>query len=594
MDDDSDLFEMEERKEKETGGLDIFCTDINSSTSDPYDDVIEVKRDLSDLNAILLFFQQMQVDPLYQTEECNNIDFTPSNLNEMNEPIIRIIIKHNEMEQEKETEYMDDSEVIKQMTSLTERDGGDIKSFEEEEEEEEEVRWYDIYWWNESKDADGVHSLAMKTYASKGKMEYYLRYTMPSTAVPKAKSLSRQTTDNEEVDDDLLEWMWYDNDLAKYRKYDLGINVLKQLEASFHTNCTDIFPQQLGINFNYLLLREMTAKRKTQGKNVGLGYVLRFSYSNTERHNIVNMEQLSVWRNAPQFARNVQRRMNGKNSIFQYFSSNQHEYVNEWKYKYLLFTEGQQKFFWSHILAVAAATHYISVEIKNQVLNFEYAEEANPKHCNLLFAELDDLETQKEQRSYIEYPGFLVTPSQFFHHSSYGEETEAPKHLFADARSVVLQKFNANSNDDIDSDDLPKQYCPHRNRWKWRNGQQQFYCDECASLLQFAEFVRKFVLEYEHPEVRNFLWPWYRNAFHHNDFIKYHNYISRYNLSTLFSQSDILLQADNQPANLLELDDVDGCFKKIKKSFQSCMHQIRTCDCLKPQREQNGESRVEV
>merc|ERR1711971_1299951 len=304
----------------------------------------------------------------------------------------------------------------------------------------------------------------------------------------------------------------------------------------------------------------MTSRLKLRGKNVGLGYVLRFSYSNSDRARIINMEQLSVWKNAPQYARNVQRMINGRNSIFMYFTSTNDEYVDEWKTKYLLYTEAQQKYFWAHVLAVSAATNYIAIEVRNQVLTFNYSEQTGQQNKNLVFAELNDLEIQKEQRSYMEYPGFLITPQQFFHNTQEIQEPDIAikstfQYLLKDARAVVLQKFNTNINYEIP---VQKQYCPHSQDWRWRNGQQQFYCDECCSLLQFAEFTRKFILEYEHPEVAHHLWPWYRNTWHHNDFIKYHNYISRYNLSTLYVQSDILQQ--QQQNDRLQFD---GRFKKI-------------------------------
>merc|ERR1712228_900730 len=239
LDDDADLFEMEEKKEKEVGGFDIFTTDLKKSGSEPYDDVVVVHRDLSDLNAILLFFHQMEIDPFFNESDEQKLDFSPSDLSQMKQPIIRIIIQHEEMSSIPDNRFVDEDGSQKNIVEFS--DDGKEQSIEEE-------RWYDIYWWNQAKDADKTHAIAMKTYASNNKFEYYLRYTMPSIAkIAKLKrnksslknllDRNHQNTENEEMTEDILEWVWYDNDLAIYRGYDLGSNVLKQLEASFHANC---------------------------------------------------------------------------------------------------------------------------------------------------------------------------------------------------------------------------------------------------------------------------------------------------------------------------------------------------------------------
>ena len=61
-------------------------------------------------------------------------------------------------------------------------------------------------------------------------------------------------------------------------------------------------------------------------------------------------------------------------------------------------------------------------------------------------------------------------------------------------------------------------YCGHdidpRYQTYWQTTTGYTYCDSCAKLLQFAECIRKFVLEYENDEICSILWPWYRNTFH--------------------------------------------------------------------------------
>ena len=607
-----DSFEIEE-KEMISDGLEFFTMPLENSQIGQNDDSGPVQRDIGELNAILMFLQNMDEEYLSQQDK-GNIEFIPSDLKKMKQPIIRIIFDNENEENKNENSDNNDNDDNHHEKKFVVEDGIDeetVKLYDRHSDKskkggggggdgEESIKWYDIYWWNTCKDSNKVHALALKNYLSKGKMEYYLRYVMGQNpkesksrdiSIKNSRSNTTKSIDPNSGDSnnsnikkkESLEWIWFDNDTASYRRYDLGNNVLKQLEASFHSNCSNIFPKKLNCNFNYLLLKEMTSRLKKRGRNVGLGYVLRFAYSNSDRAKIVNMEQLSTFKNAPQFARNVQRMVNGRNSIFMYFSSNNSEYVDEWKNRYLLYTEAQQKYFWSHVLAVSAATHYITVEIKNQIITFNYSETTttSQQRENIVFQELNNnVEIQKEQKSYLEYPGFLITPQQFTHNT---QEIQEPDHvlkstfqyLIKDSRAVILQKFNTQPAYDKREGDLPIQHCPHANNWIYRNGQQQFFCQECASLLQFAEFVRKFVLEFEHPEVTNFLWPWYRNTFHHNDFIKYHNYISRYNLSTLYAQSDILQMKANQSSIL----HFDGCFKKMKKGFEDCTHQIRTCSC---------------
>eukprot|EP01083_Nonionella_stella_P113263 333812_1 len=507
----ADHIKEEENIEKEA--LTFYTTNLEHSMVSFMEDSGPITRDLSHLNAILLFLQTMRIHHL-DSDDVDKIQFIPQNLRardpksiEELKPIVKIVFDEERRPLQESKELVDNEE-----TAALRETARNLKKKKVEEEEEETVDvWYEIYWWNECKEDAKVHSLAMKHSLSKGKMEYFVRFVMPSTETSNdnwafkshdSTSSAMGGGDNKE----LLEWIWYDNNDANYKAYDLGVNVLKQLEASFHSNCSTIFPPQLNCNFNYLLLREMTAPLKNRGKNVGLGHVIRFTYSNCDVANIVNMEQLSVWKNAPQFARNIQRRLNGANSLFSYFSSHNSEYVNEWKKVYRLYTSDQEKFFWSHVLAVCAAAHYIRIERRNQIISFNYSPQPNNAR-NVVFAELHE-----QQQSCM-------------------DETH-------DAQAVVLEKFNTNVH--YEKEDLPKQYCRHRTQWKWRNGEEQFYCDECASLLQFAEFVRKYILESEHPEVSRFLWPWYRNTLHRNDLIKYRNYVSKYKLSSLYEESDIL------------------------------------------------------
>eukprot|EP01083_Nonionella_stella_P228686 810246_1 len=335
----ADHIKEEENIEKEA--LTFYTTNLEHSMVSFMEDSGPITRDLSHLNAILLFLQTMRIHHL-DSDDVDKIQFIPQNLRardpksiEELKPIVKIVFDEERRPLQESKELVDNEE-----TAALRETARNLKKKKVEEEEEETVDvWYEIYWWNECKEDAKVHSLAMKHSLSKGKMEYFVRFVMPSTEPSNdnwtfkshdSTSSAMGGGDNKE----LLEWIWYDNNDANYKAYDLGVNVLKQLEASFHSNCSTIFPPQLNCNFNYLLLREMTAPLKNRGKNVGLGHVIRFTYSNCDVANIVNMEQLSVWKNAPQFARNIQRRLNGANSLFSYFSSHNSEYVNEWKKVY--------------------------------------------------------------------------------------------------------------------------------------------------------------------------------------------------------------------------------------------------------------------
>eukprot|EP01084_Bolivina_argentea_P264788 448649_1 len=75
------------------------------------------------------------------------------------------------------------------------------------------------------------------------------------------------------------------------------------------------------------------------------------------------------------------------------------------------------------------------------------------------------------------------------------------------------------------------------------------YCDKCATLIRFSEFVKKYVLESEKEEVQNVLWPWYCNYFRRKDVKRYRKYIGKYNLSRLFRINNVLWKDDKKIYN---------------------------------------------
>ena len=76
--------------------------------------------------------------------------------------------------------------------------------------------WYDVYWWNGQEDYQREHSLVVESSKSDGRLEYYLRFVMPSK--------------------DQLEWQWFNNDEIEYKSFHdkYGVDAVKQFGVSLH------------------------------------------------------------------------------------------------------------------------------------------------------------------------------------------------------------------------------------------------------------------------------------------------------------------------------------------------------------------------
>ena len=420
---------------------------------------------------------------------------------------------------------------------------------------------YDLFWWN-SQSRSKVNSFCIKRGKDIDfKWQHYLYFRTNYY--------------------DLLKWEWYDNDQAEYKEYDQSeINVIKQLEATFQSNIQENFPiKHFHSNknnkeplFNFCQLPELQKILKEKGVRVGLGFVMRFSFTKNKR--ISNIEQLSLWRDNAEFARNVRRMYDGKNSLYNYFKD-KNEYIEEWKRLYLLDTDEQQMFFWSHILTICACMKYINIEFENQMVSFAF-ERVNNLDSSIL-SQMDFNDVQREIRDMISWDGFLIPPTNLFQtndvridENDLTDEDWLKKQGYA---TILIQwrskHFQPRKKAKAFTTRIKSRqiYCGHdidpRYQTYWQTTTGYTYCDDCAKLLQFAECIRKFVLEFENDEVVELLWPWYRNTFHAGSVDKYGKYINKYNLSHLYMEYDLLPDFANN-------DDDDGFSQQDDESFLCC------------------------
>eukprot|EP01084_Bolivina_argentea_P298232 513913_1 len=198
-----------------------------------------------------------------------------------------------------------------------------------------------------------------------------------------------------------------------------------------------------------------------------------------------------------------------------------HEYIKQWKRLYLLETNEQQMFFWSHIITVCAVIKYTQIEFENQLIAFGF-ESAN----TYSFPRVDFIhhDAQREITDMISWEGFLIPP-----------DLTSDDTIHKRCYTTILGQSKIKPQ---------LMYCGHNVEPFWKTATGYTYCDSCAKLLHFAEFIRKFVLEYENDEL---LWPWYRNSHHVGSIEKYRKYINKYNLTHLYIAYDLLHTFTNSP-----------------------------------------------
>ena len=286
--------------------------------------------------------------------------------------------------------------------------------------------------------------------------------------------------------------------------------------------------------------------------------------------------------------------MDQRDSLENYFKE-KIDFIDSWKKKYLLETSDQQKYFWAYILAIVNKMKLIDIQYKSQLIAFfelNDSEETAPDNDDTKMKDIniDDDQLKQDKRFMDLYSGSLIPPNNIWNipgidtdrdkklplewAKSIGKTTLLTSAMIKVDDKVVLQEEETseanilhNSFRRQKSDDAKRQIyeplhseVPINSRFSSNPGNQTdkskdtvYYFDETkefkpsetifhedeAVLLTFAEMLRKFVLESEHPQVQPYLWPWYNN----HSFRKYTNQylylISKYNLSGFFEVSEI-------------------------------------------------------
>ena len=432
-----------------------------------------------------------------------------------------------------------------------------------------ESYFYDMFWWN-SQSRNKVNAFCLKRAKDVDyKWQHYLYFRTNYY--------------------DLLKWEWYDNDQAKFREY-RDPKVLKQLEATFQASIVENFPlrhfhkvvknneEEKQCMFGDCMLPNLQSALNESGRKTGLGFLMKLSFTKNKR--IWSIEQLTLSRDNPVFPRPVRRMYDGKNSLYNYFKD-KNEYIEEWKRLYLLDTDEQQMFFWSHIITICACIFYTNIEFENQMVSFAFERVNN--FGNSILSLMDFGDVQREKQDMKSWEGFLIPPTNLFETNDVRmDENDLTDEEFRRKlgyATILTQwkskhyKPNTTAKDFKTRIKSRQNYCGHDidPRWQtyWQTTTGYTYCDSCAKLLQFAECIRKFVLEYENDEVVELLWPWYRNTFHTESIDKYGKYINKYNLSHLYMEYDLL--PDFGKTHDLSDEDEDGSANKNNsESFLCC------------------------
>ena len=332
----------------------------------------------------------------------------------------------------------------------------------------------------------------------------------------------------EEQNIDPIEWEWYNNDKGIYEKYHGG-KVMDQIEASFQANLDSNFPfnfqyklqskrKQNQIenenqieheinesHFNMAILTELGKSLKRQTSN----YAMRFMYTSSTKR-ITNIEQIAYHVGEPEFPRNIRRILSNtrKNTIYTYFLEN-NDFVEKWKQKYLLATDDQISYFWSHVLSIAATMKYMDCEMHEQFVTFNFPEQ-ELKFDNAVFESLDvdTVDIRREIRELDLYQGFLVPPikilqthnvnkadDEVLRTGDYYKQMSTTIRLKPSPYIPTSDTTRKKHRDTITPDNIKEtlethldveltdyNVCPHgfgEATWK-SEFQNKFYCDHCA------------------------------------------------------------------------------------------------------------------
>eukprot|EP01083_Nonionella_stella_P115996 344350_1 len=408
---------------------------------------------------------------------------------------------------------------------------------------------YKISWFNGGDAFDSCVALAIRKDSDPNKFYFYLCFKADI--------------------EDKIEWQWYNNDESYFQKYELGFATFAQLEASFQANLHTNFPFNIMPSannldgkkieespFNLPCIPEMVAAMKPQQKKKTQHYIIRYLFTRSRR--IQDMEQLSVNRGQPEYPRRIKRMIAGtnRNTLFGYFLADS-DFVNEWKERFLLSEETQVYYFWSFILSIATTMKYMELELENQLITFSFR---RSKHMAVdiksgVINSLDTSDLRREMRDLDLFEGFIVPPLQIMQTQDVWNSAEdqlKPRDWYRTLSTVGTlkkRKYYDSFGGTLHTLECRRkknglyETCPHdfhADDYPWKGQLGTLYCDRCANMMRFGEYLRKFCLEYENRELMQFLWPWHKNTFHAGDQQKYHEAIARQNFNFLFDSEDLL------------------------------------------------------
>ena len=180
-------------------------------------------------------------------------------------------------------------------------------------------------WKNE--DIDAEYQLTFWNGKATGNSSLSLKLIKAHSAeIEKKKNLKSRESHfiHYRSKDEDIEWLWYDNDAARYTEYELGSSVPKQLEATYQGVSEDIFPIEKfkretksdakERTFNCAQLPAMSSQMVALKHMRWKPFVLRFTFSK-HQGKIINIEQLAINSYYDQFPRNVKRVYSGKSGV---------------------------------------------------------------------------------------------------------------------------------------------------------------------------------------------------------------------------------------------------------------------------------------
>eukprot|EP01083_Nonionella_stella_P156890 508598_1 len=346
-----------------------------------------------------------------------------------------------------------------------------------------------------------------------------------------------------------LKWRWYDVNSLQYQpmgeytedqKNETDYKLIGQLEASFLGNDYQHFhPKQLeeithDIDlFNSCWLPELYRfLRVRKGLKTGADmFVFSATFSDKSDWKIVSMEQVGyTHREKSAYRRNIERLVNGKNSLLQ-MSATQDSFVQRWKSLFKLFDEEQQMYFWSFILTIVTQIKYIEIEFENQMVLLPLRKDdgSNNLTQSIISRLIDCNDVHREHLIANNFNGYLIPPLEEWQEGETGENKNNTNEV---SKTHTLRRAKLKRKDDD---------C----RWvqeKEDHGSDFQFDRHETQILRMADVIRKFMLEFElkkKSQKKAPLWPWYTNSKYWNNEegkAKYNKLMGKYNLIYAFDE----------------------------------------------------------